>query len=554
LRPTPRSPLRAALARGGRLPALGPSLALALGGIAYRSLLPAAPRLPGRREVEQWFFAPEEESPLLAIAIAGWLLWRRRERLHALPDRGARATALALLAVGVGFFAWARLTGEASLLLPSLAANLLAFAGAAKGRGGCRTVLLPALVLLLGVPIPAPIRDELVWRLQLWTARGATWLMHTAGSDAVLAGVVMRHGPYAFAVIESCSGLRGIEILTLVALAVRELFAASGWRAWLVVLLAPWLGFGLNLLRVVAVVALVSSSEPEAVGPQGWDHPSQGVAVLVAGIALLYAFGRWTAGRGWRAAGPPRPAAAPERERPPERGGSPEPGRLPERGGSPERGKPPERGGSPVRLGPAVSTLALLAALSVALRPFPGAPQLAPIELPEQLAGWSGEDLTLDRSFLGSLSGGQALHRLYQKKVGDGPPQLVEVLVGYQVAESPGSRLFSPKLARLGHDWSLDASRPARISLLGLEAELAVASRDSERALVYTWRLRDEGLWRETSRAALALESGPFRRERHRAVVRLATPLPDEGPVAHDRAQRTLDAFVSDFREALAGL
>jgi exosortase len=535
LRPAPRSPLRAALSRAGRLPALGPSLALALGLIAYRPLLPSALRLPGRAEVEHWFFAPEETSPLLAIGIAGWLLWRRRERLRSLPDRGARGAAAALLAVGVGLFAWARLTGEPSLLLPSLAANLLAFAGAAKGRAGCRALLFPALALLLGAPIPAPIRDEVVWWLQLWTAHAATWLMQTAGSDAVLSGVVIRLGEYAFAVIEPCSGLRGIEILTLVALAIRELFAASGRRAWLAVLLAPWLGFGLNVLRIVAVVALVSSWKPEAVGPQAWDHPSQGVAVLVAGIALLYGFGRWTSGRRRRAAGEPRRSAGPER---------PPPGSVPR----PVGRKPV------LRLAPAAIGLALLAALSIALRPFPGAPQPAPIELPERLAGWSGEDLALDSSFLGSLRGGQALHRLYQRKLRDRPPEIVEVLVGYQIAESPGSRLFSPKLPLLGHDWWLDASWPARIGPLGIDAELAVASRDSERALVYTWRLRDEGLWREASRAALALESGPFRRERRRAVVRLATPLAHEGPVAQNRAKQTLDGFIADFRAALAEL
>jgi hypothetical protein len=92
--------------------------------------------------------------------------------------------------------------------------------------------------------------------------------------------------------------------------------------------------------------------------------------------------------------------------------------------------------------------------------------------------------------------------------------------------------------------------------LLGLDADLAVATRESgsERALVYSWRLRDEGIWRESLRSLLALESGPFRRERRRAVVRLTTPLPHDGPVARDRAKQTLDRFIRDFRDELAGL
>ncbi len=504
---------------------LGALLVLALGLFAYRPLFLDALGVPDGSAIEQWFFRPEQTSPLLAIGIAGWLLWRRRRRLLSLPDPGARAMAVALFAVGAGLFAWARLTGQASLLLPSLAANLLGFASAGKGRAGCRAVLLPALVLLLGVPLPAPLRDELVWPLQLWSARGAAWLMQGAGADVVLRGVELQSGDYRFTVIESCSGLRGIEILTLVAVAIRELFAASGRRAWLVVLLAPWLGFALNVLRVVAVVGLVPDADAEAGAPESWDHTPQGLAVLVAGTALLYALCRALAGSQWHR------VHAEE-----------------------QRVAGPERSAAVVRFRPAAAGLAALAAISVAVTPFPEPPQLPPLELPEQRAGWSGEDLALDRVFVGPLRGGEVLHRRYQRERRNGPPQVVELLVGYEVAENPFGRFFSPKLRLPGHDWSLAEVRPARVWLLGLDGELAVASRDSERTLVYTWRLRDGGIWRESSRAALALDSGPFRRDRRRAVVRLSTALPDDGAIPRDRAKRTLDRFISDFRDALADL
>jgi exosortase len=512
--------------------ALGPILALGLALFVYRPLFLEGLRLPASSEVEHWLFMPEQESPLLAIGIAGWLLWRRRASLLSLPDRSARAMAVALLAVGMGLLAWSRLTGEAHLLLPSLAANLLAFASAAKGRAGCRVALLPALVLLLGVPIPAPLRDPLVWRLQLWTARGAAWLLERGGADVVLRGVQIQDGGYTFTVIESCSGLRGIEILTLVAVAIRELFAASGWRPWLVVLLAPWLGFALNVLRVVAVVALASSADPAAGALEGLDHTPQGLAVLVAGTGLLYALGRGLGGTRWR-----RLPTEPQRAARPERSAPDLPRRVV---GLPWRG--------------ALGGLAALGAISVFATPFPRAPQPAPLELPERRAGWSGEDRALDRAFVGPLRGGEVLHRRYQRALRNGPIQVVDLLVGYEVAENRFSRFFSPKLLLPGHDWSLTEIRRTRVWALGLEAEVAVASRDSERALVYVWRLRDGGVWRESSRAALALERGPFRREPRRAVVRVATPVASDGSVARDRAKRTLEGFIADFRDELAGL
>jgi exosortase len=475
--------------------------------------------------VEEWLFRPEEKSPLLAIGIAGWLLWRTRARLLSLPARGARGTAATLLAIGIGLFVWARLTGAVDLLLPSLASNLLAFAAAAGGRAGCRAVLFPALLLLLGAPIPAPIRTEMVWRLQGWTASGAAWLMQAAGCDVVLAGLQIRSGEYAFTVIESCSGLRGIELLTLVALVIRELFAASGRRQWLLVLVAPGLGFALNLLRVVAVVAVASSTDPEALGLDGLDHTPQGVAVLIAGTGVLYALAFWMAGSAWR-----------------------------RQDGEAERGLCPESRARELPWRAAAAALVVLGVLSVVVTPFPGAPPAPWIEIPEQHAGWIGEDLALDRLFVGPLRGGEVLHRRYKKKPRNRRPQVVDLFVGFEVAENPSTLLLSPKIAMPGHDWSLVESRRTRVYLLGLDADLAVASRDSERALVFSWRLRDAGVWRETPRSVLALESGPFRRERRRGVVRISTPLALDGPEAREWARDTLDRFIADFREELAGL
>ena len=507
-------------------PAWGAGLALVLGAFAYRALFLDALR-PASSEFERWFFAAEQSNPLLAIGIGLWMLARRTPTLRALPDRVAPALASALLAAGVALFAWACLAGEHRLLLPSLAANLLAWVAATRGRAGCRAALLPALVLLLGVPIPAPLRDEIVWRLQVGSARGATWLLQAAGAEAVVGGVQIHRGDYAFTVIETCCGLRGIEILTLIALAIRELLAAPGWRSWIVVAIAPWLGLALNVLRIVAVVASASRVGGEGSALESWDHTPQGIAVLVAGTASLYALGRFLAGPS-RAGGPGDAAPA---------------------AGAPNAPAPRRA----VRAA-AFAVLAALAILSVTLEPLPPAPESPPIELPLEHAGWSGEDLLLDRLFVGQFEPGQVVQRRYQREVPGRTPQIVDLLVGYEVSENPSSRLLSPKLLVPDHDWSLVEARSARLWILGLDARAGVASRDSELVLAYLWRLRDEGLFRETWRAAWALDVGPWRRERRRAVVRLSTPLANAGPAARDRAKQTLDRFVDDFRSELSGL
>jgi exosortase/archaeosortase family protein len=103
-------------------------------------------------------------------------------------------------------------------------------------------------------------------------------------------------------VIESCSGLRGIEVLTIVALAIRELFSASGTRSWSVVAIAPTLGFALNVLRIAVVIATTESAGSEANLEETWDHTPQGVVVLAVGTALLYLLAHRLASRAGAAA------------------------------------------------------------------------------------------------------------------------------------------------------------------------------------------------------------------------------------------------------------
>jgi hypothetical protein len=201
--------------------------------------------------------------------------------------------------------------------------------------------------------------------------------------------------------------------------------------------------------------------------------------------------------------------------------------------------------------------LAVLGVLSIGVAPFPGDSKTAPaaLEIPETRSGWSGEDLRPDRRFVGYLPRGQAIYRRYELKSINRPPQIVDLFIGFEVTgDQVSSRLFTAKIAMPGVDWSLGEARRARLWLLGIDAELTVASRESEQALVYSWRVRDDGILRESSRSLLALESGPFRRERRRAVVRLATPIGHDGPVARDRAKQTLDRFIRDFRDELADL
>jgi len=513
--------------------------ALVLGLFAYRTLLLSAFELPSLSALEGWLFRPSK-LPVLGVAAASlWLAFRRLPRWRGLAPRFSASAFVGWSAVAGAFFVWGQLTRSVDFFLPALAASGLALLGAARGWPGCRVGALPALVLLLGLQIPNPLRAELVWHLQLSSAAGAAWLVQLTGAEVTRSGVLLLRPETSFHVIDACSGLAAIQVLLLTSIAIRELFADAGPRVWAVVALAPVLALLLNMVRI-AIIAL--SPDPQALaGPEG-DHTLQGVAVLAAGTAILYALG-WSLGR------EVQPSEAARRPLDPAPAGA---------GASSAR----VAFSLPAAFSPpaAFSLMAVLALLSLAVSPFSlPARQLnsSGLEFPRERAGWTSRDLEVNTSFTGPLLAGERLYRRYEEAEGRRTDGAVEIFVAYEVGRFLTSgRLLSSKFLQPGPEWTVEESRPVQLWSLGREGILTVAKRThgEERAVLYTWRLRDGGPWIEFWRSLFALESSPWRRPARRGVVQLVAFAVHDGPLVIDRAKQQLDRFVATYRSELEAL
>ena len=374
---------------------------------------------------------------------------------------------------------------------------------------------LPVVVMGLALPIPSPVHNVIVWQLQVWSAAGADALLNVLGLEVSRVGILLQHADTRFLVIESCSGLRSLRTLTLAALVLRELFVSAGPRMWWLVVAAPPLALLLNVVRIAIIATDASLGEPEL----GEQHVSQGLLVLAAGSMLLFATGHFLAGR--EPAGETNP-------------------RLPRATLPWARLLPP---------------LALMAALGILLNPWE-APRLERPELatfPMQWEGWQGETLDNDRIFLGTLPVGIVVHRLYEYAGEDDRSMEVSLFIA---TEAPGrfrDNLFSPKLLLPGRGWEIASAEPVRLWPIAMEVDSADAHTADARAHVYAWESHAEGTWEASLRSLLALERGPFARQRERVYVRLTTPSGKDAE-SRRRARHVLDRFVHDFRDLLTSL
>jgi exosortase len=189
-----------------------------LAGLAYRYLLFWDPSRPGLPDVGWFYFGMSDTAPQIVFAIAAFLLYRRRRRLaQALGRGGAPLPALPLLGTGLALFLWAHYVDAPDLLLVSFIPFCLGSALLLFGARVAREMALPILFLAFAIPIPGVLANQIVFPLQLWHAELAAQLLNISGIPVVQEGDVLSFADRSFEIIETCSGFRGIIVLSMVA-------------------------------------------------------------------------------------------------------------------------------------------------------------------------------------------------------------------------------------------------------------------------------------------------------------------------------------------------
>jgi len=249
---------------------------------AYRDLLGLGERYQLAQNVEYWLFRPSESAPLVVVALSLWLLYRRWDRVQALTRQPTPwLLVLPCIAAAAGIYGWATYTGAADLKTISLVLNVAGLALAWWGVAGVRALWLPMVFLLFAIPMPAPLLLAVVWKMQVWTAEYAGWLLYMIREPALVSGDQILRATQTFQVIEGCSGLRFVETLTMLTVLLIDLFRRSGWHAMLLIAVAPFIAFALNGVRVLTLI-LNPHSEVASI------HNLQGIVVLLGGLILIY--------------------------------------------------------------------------------------------------------------------------------------------------------------------------------------------------------------------------------------------------------------------------
>lgn len=165
--------------------------------------------------VHDWATDDNYSHGFLIVPIAAYLAWERRHSLHPSVWRPS-AWGFPVVAASLAVLVAGTLGAEFFLSRISMVGVL---AGAIVFIGGWRTLrvlMFPVTFLLLMIPIPSIIFNQIAFPLQLLASRFGTAVMSAVNVPVLREGNVLVLATTTLEVAEACSGIRSlVSLLTL---------------------------------------------------------------------------------------------------------------------------------------------------------------------------------------------------------------------------------------------------------------------------------------------------------------------------------------------------
>lgn len=239
----------------------------------------------GVRLAHQWWTDPDFSHGFFVPLFSLYVVWQNRSRLASLPQRpswlGLPVIAVAMAALVVGNLGAELFLSRVSFLF--LLAGLILFF---QGPSYFRALLFPWAFLILMIPIPVIIFNEITFPLQILASKVAGSTLPICDVPVFREGNVMHLAAIDLEVAEACSGIRSLLSLTTLAIIYGYLVETRNWvRVALAVAAVP-IAVVANSLRIIGTGLIVQYWDKTKA--EGFLHTFQGWLIFVVSLIMLF--------------------------------------------------------------------------------------------------------------------------------------------------------------------------------------------------------------------------------------------------------------------------
>ena len=239
--------------------------------------------------VTDWWQVPDFSHGFLVPIFAAYLVWTKRTAL--LETKIAPTwSGIALVFLGLAVLLLGVYGAELFLSRISL---VILLAGLVLGFGGwqlLKELRFPLLVLLLAIPIPFIVFNEITLPLQTLASKLASALLPLFGVPVLREGNVIELPAMKLEVAEACSGIRSLMSLFTLAVFYGYFLDKSNLRRVLLALASIPIAIAANALRILGTGLCVQYWDPDKA--LGFFHEFSGWVIFLVSLACLYAVHR----------------------------------------------------------------------------------------------------------------------------------------------------------------------------------------------------------------------------------------------------------------------
>jgi exosortase len=213
--------------------------------------------------VTDWWQIPDFSHGFLVPLFAAYLVWEKRETLRGTkvaPSWGGIAVMVLGLVVllVLGVYGSDLFLSRISLLI-LLAGVVLCFGG----RQFLKELRFPLLVLLLAIPLPAIIYNQITFPLQILASKLASGLLPLFGVPVLREGNVIELPLMKLEVAEACSGIRSLMSLFTLAVFYGYFLEKSYLRRTALALASIPIAIAANAVRILGTGLCVQYWDPD---------------------------------------------------------------------------------------------------------------------------------------------------------------------------------------------------------------------------------------------------------------------------------------------------
>jgi exosortase len=249
--------------------------------------------------VIDWWEIPDFSHGFLVPIFAGYLVWAKRVTLFKTKISptwsGVVVVALGLLVLLLGVYGAELFLSRISLVI-LLAGLVLSFGGWEL----LKELRFPLLVLILAIPIPAIIFNEITFPLQILASKLASALLPIFGVPVLREGNIIQLSVMKLEVAEACSGIRSLVSLFTLAIFYGYFLEKSPLRRAILAAASIPIAIAANAVRIFGTGLCVQYWDPDKA--MGFFHEFSGWVIFLVSLGCLFlvqrAMGLFPAKRG----------------------------------------------------------------------------------------------------------------------------------------------------------------------------------------------------------------------------------------------------------------